>query len=483
MTINYHASIRTSHPLRFYRLLFFSWKASLWKAVFAQLLVWLLVYHIISFIYRFALDDGQKRDFERVVFFLKDRMSYLPLEFLMGFFVTIIFNRWNTLYLNIGFIDNIGLMTAEYVRGHNELGRRFRRNILRYSEVGQIMLFRDISMRVRRRFPTLDSVVAAGFLLPDEKKQLEEYSDKGENAMQWVPFRWALELCHEARKLGLIESDYYQTVVLNEIRTFRTNMEWLRNYDWTPFPLIYPTVVFFMVHMHFTVALISRQLTFQDADGKELLDVYFPYMETLEFIFYMGWLKVAETIINPFGEDDDDFEGNALIDRNITMGLMIVDRAFDNPPELRKDQFWNDQEPRLLYTEESARLPQTRFEGSVSHINLVNFGHKVHMMPRAFSVDQLNEWTETTMNGLENKIRRNTADILNEESRKESSKSIDNHPTGWQRVLSWRKSFRPIFRLGTNAVADQNDSKRNNQGEVFVVDIHENGKIRPMKPL
>ena len=33
--------------------------------------------------------------------------------------------------------------------------------------------------------------------------------------------------------------------------------------------------------------------------------MYFPFFTTLEFISYMGWIKVAETLINPFGDDDE----------------------------------------------------------------------------------------------------------------------------------------------------------------------------------
>ena len=47
------------------------------------------------------------------------------------------------------------------------------------------------------------------------------------------------------------------------------------------------------------------------------LDLCYPIFLTLQFAFYVGWLKVAETLINPFGEDDDDFELNYLIDRHV----------------------------------------------------------------------------------------------------------------------------------------------------------------------
>ena len=85
------------------------------------------------------------------------------------------------------------------------------------------------------------------------------------------------------------------------------------------------------------------------------IDLYFPFMSTLEFVFYMGWLKVAMALLNPFGDDDEDFDCNFLLDRNLTISLTSVDEAFDDVPDVQPDVFYNDIVNPLYSSDAAAR--------------------------------------------------------------------------------------------------------------------------------
>lgn len=126
--------------------------------------------------------------------------------------------------------------------------------------------------------------------------------------------------------------------------------------------------------MYFTAALMGRQMLPAPASshpnhGKpEDPDVYFPLFTALQFCFYVGWLKVAEVLINPFGEDDDDIELNWLIDRHIKAAYMIVDEMHEEHPELLKDQYWEDVVPKdLPYTVASEHYRRHEPPGSADH--------------------------------------------------------------------------------------------------------------------
>lgn len=83
-------------------------------------------------------------------------------------------------------------------------------------------------------------------------------------------------------------------------------------------------VVFLAVRVYFVICIVSRQFLISDLKSKSQMDWPIPIMTMLEFIFVLGWMKVAEVLLNPLGEDDDDFEVNWIIDKNISVSSWTV---------------------------------------------------------------------------------------------------------------------------------------------------------------
>ena len=196
------------------------------------------------------------------------------------------------------------------------------------------------------------------------------------HANKWfMPLVWAGRMIGDGVEAGYIHAPTAGAMI-GEVLKIRENLQTLLGYDWLSVPLVYTQTVTIATYFYFLAALFGSQWIMPE--NKEMflkvyntppgefskLDMLFPFFVVIQFAFFVGWLKVAETLINPFGEDDDDFELNRLIDRHLQVGYLTCDPTVEKP-ELLKDKFWSEIIPaELPYTVGSEPDRAQEFRGS-----------------------------------------------------------------------------------------------------------------------
>ncbi|CAB1426102.1 unnamed protein product [Pleuronectes platessa] len=363
MTVTYTARVANARFCGFSKLLLV-WKGSIYKVLYKEFLAFFAMYTAISVTYRFVLYDDQKRYFEKLAIYCNHYASLIPMSFVLGFYVTLVVNRWWSQYTSIPLPDRLMCVLSGGLQGSDERGRLLRRTLMRYASLSALLILRSVSTAVFKRFPTMDHVVEAGFMTREERKKFEGLHSPYNK--YWIPCVWFTNLAAVARCEGRVKDDHTLKLLLEELNGFRGKCSMLFHYDMISVPLVYTQVVTLAVYSFFLVCLIGRQFLdpSQGYPGHDL-DLYVPIFTLLQFFFYAGWLKVAEQLINPFGEDDDDFETNWLIDRNFQVSMMAVDEMYGDLPMMERDRYWNDSNPRPPYTAATLFvLRKPSFQGS-----------------------------------------------------------------------------------------------------------------------
>uniref|UniRef100_A0A1L8DF52 Bestrophin homolog n=1 Tax=Nyssomyia neivai TaxID=330878 RepID=A0A1L8DF52_9DIPT len=373
MTISYTSEVPNGSSFGCFWRILKKWRGSVYKLVWRELLAYLGIYYAINLLYRYGLNDDQKRTFDKVRQYFGAQSESIPMSFVLGFYVSLVVKRWWEQYKLLPWPDTLALFISAAIPGNDEKGRLMRRNIMRYACLAYVITLQRISLRVKRRFPTLQHIMDAGLMLESEKKIFEIMNQKSPMSKYWMPLVWATNIINRARKGGEIKSDHIVQTLLVELSDIRRRLGALIGYDTVCVPLVYTQVVTLVLYSYFVAALVGRQMV-PHVDGAvpagkyEDPDLYFPLFTALQFCFYVGWLKVAEVLINPFGEDDDDIELNWLIDRHIKASYMIVDEMHEEHPELLKDQYWGEVVPKdLPYTQGSEHYRRHEPKGSAEH--------------------------------------------------------------------------------------------------------------------
>ncbi|CAG7835104.1 unnamed protein product [Allacma fusca] len=191
-------------------------------------------------------------------------------------------------------------------------------------------------------------------------------NNKTKHPKYWAPIVWTGGILSRARREGRCSDDMSMNEIITQLTKYRSGLGDLLGFDWATIPLMYTQVVTLATYLYFMAALIGKQ--FINIDDQKI-DLYVPFFTLVEFFFYVGWLKVAETLVNPFGEDDDDFEVNWLIDRNLQVSYLIVDEMHAEHPPMLKDAYWDETGPiDLPYTEAAIKYKTDGHAGSANYM-------------------------------------------------------------------------------------------------------------------
>ncbi|XP_063636250.1 uncharacterized protein LOC134806802 isoform X5 [Cydia splendana] len=252
MTVTYTGEVATCRGFGTFLKLLYRWRGSIYKLVWLDLLCFLLFYYILNLTYRLLLDEHSKRIFEGVVNYCSYHGNVIPLSFVLGFYVTVVMNRWWSQYTSIPWPDSIAVFVSATVHGQDERGRLMRRTIVRYVCLCLTMVLSMISPRVKKRFPTLDNFVEAGLLLDNEKIIMENLNEKfPKPSKHWMPIVWAASIVTRARKEGRVRDDFAVKTILDELNKFRGQAGLLLSYDTISVPLVYTQVSYMIVdEMH-----------------------------------------------------------------------------------------------------------------------------------------------------------------------------------------------------------------------------------------
>ncbi|XP_060876595.1 bestrophin-4 isoform X1 [Metopolophium dirhodum] len=370
MTVSYSRLVANGSSFGCFGSILCKWRGSVYKLVWRELAAYLVVYFAINLAYRFAFTEAQQKLFIKIRCYLAGHSASVPLTFAMSFYVGLVVKRWWEQYRLLPWPDTLALFASAAIPGTtDERGRLMRRNIVRYAVLAYVITLKQVSIRVKKRFPTLQHIVDAGIMLESEKKIVEMMDERSPMSKYWMPLVWATNIINRARRESLISSDQVVQTLLVELSDIRRRLGSIISYDTVCVPLVYTQVVTLSLYAYFGAQLIGAQMVepppeWGFKDFKEF-DLYVPILTIIEFCFFVGWLKVAEVLIGPFGEDDDDIELNWLIDRHIKAAYMIVDEMHEEHPELLKDQYWDEVVPKdLPYTVASEHYRREEPKGS-----------------------------------------------------------------------------------------------------------------------
>uniref|UniRef100_A0A915BQ29 Bestrophin homolog n=1 Tax=Parascaris univalens TaxID=6257 RepID=A0A915BQ29_PARUN len=368
MTISYQGN--------FCRLLL-RWKGSIWRLVWKELLVFLCLYYAVRLFYKKVLpmlgdDDSERyrRKFEQLALMFDEYTKLIPLTFLLGFYVSNVVSRWWRQFQSLPWPEDLLSVLCLVIPGRDEKSQRRRHTIARYVNLTAALAWREISSKIRRRFPTIRHIVDSGLMTEKEFELLNKISSEVKNVRWMTPLHWVQQILADEIKdnapMASLTNQFVQ-----ELKQYRSALRKLFCHDWVCVPLVYTQVAALATYAYFAFCLLGRQFLDPEKKYKRYeIDFVVPIFTIVQFLFFVGWFKVGQDLMRPFGMDDDDIELDYIFERNVATSFAIVNRLqMTEYVPLENDAFWSSSnENKIQAIPHTGLSCQTKQHRPVRHV-------------------------------------------------------------------------------------------------------------------
>ncbi|CAJ0569323.1 unnamed protein product, partial [Mesorhabditis spiculigera] len=316
------------------------WKGSIFRSVWKELLVWVTLYYLVRVSYTHAIPWADpkgthkyRENFISVCQQCNEYTKLIPLTFLLGFYVSNVVSRWWRQFECLCWPEDLLSLLCFVVPADDMKQARVRHRVARYLNLTCALAWREISSKIRLRFPTLRHIIDSGLLTETEYEQLIDIAKISQGCI-------VSETVAESGALPAYVNNFNQ-----ELKSFRISFRRLFCHDWVCVPLVYTQVAALATYAFFFFCLFGRQTIVESElrakHGLETVDFRFPIFTVVQFLFFVGWFKVGQDLMRPFGLDDDDIELSYILDRNILTSFTIANTLQTRaPPPFEEDPYW-----------------------------------------------------------------------------------------------------------------------------------------------
>ncbi|XP_046447356.1 bestrophin-2-like isoform X1 [Daphnia pulex] len=302
------------------------WRGSIYKKIWKQLLVYYLLYYMLTILHNFVLDEDGKTAFVALAKYCNKNSNSINLMIMLTFFTTTAMQRLFALQTMIPGTAKVITYFILSLKQNLPEGPVIVEQFARWAVLAWILTFRVVCKPLRKMFPDMISLQMAGIIKEKERIILERVeTERNKTPRALMVIDWMFLLLKECSIQNRFMENSNFLKCADAVMVFKKNCGNTIKIATKNIPCALIQAVIIVVYTYGLVTLMARNV--EEASSCEFLEVvvnYFPVIPSMQFFIFLIWLNFGRVAVNPFGADEDDIDVKLLLENHIQDSIRLT---------------------------------------------------------------------------------------------------------------------------------------------------------------